>query len=144
MKTLLILLLLNLTLFGAKIDDFAEEMSFERDYSSALSKAKKENKLLVMVLSSDYCPWCRKFEHKTLQSGIVKKTLYSNFIGLIVDKKYDEKSYPPRFKTHYTPAVYLINPQDESVLKESIGYTKKKEFLHILNESNELFKSTLQ
>ena len=89
MKQLLIIILLSFTLFGAHIDDFAKEMSFERDYKSALNKAKKENKVLMMVVSADYCPWCRKFEHKTLNSKLVKSKLDTEIVSLVVDKKFD-------------------------------------------------------
>ena len=71
MKKLLTILLLTLTLFGANVDDFAKEMGFQRDYKTALAKAKELNKPLMMVLGADYCPWCRKFERKTLNSKLL-------------------------------------------------------------------------
>jgi c-di-GMP-related signal transduction protein len=42
MKKLIMIGLLSLTLFGANIDSFAKKMGFERDYNSALLKAKKK------------------------------------------------------------------------------------------------------
>ncbi len=40
------------------------------------------SKRIVLYLGADYCPWCRKFENKTLQSALIKPRL---------DEKYDIK-----------------------------------------------------
>lgn len=141
MKNLLILFLLNFTLFAANIDEFAKEMDILRDYDSALSKAKKENKVLVMIMSADSCPWCRKFENKTLKSSLVKPHLNTEVISLLVDKKYDKESYPSKFTTSFTPRVFFINPHNEKILTQSAGYIKKKEFLKYLNNAKQLFKA---
>ena len=113
----LLLLLLSLNLFAAHIDDFSQEMGFYRDYTTAISKAKKDNKLLVMVLSADYCPWCRKFENKTLKSTIVKSRLSSEVITLVVDKKFDVKSFPEKFTTQFSIFHKCINSL-------SVGFTE--------------------
>lgn len=141
MKLFLALVLLTITLFGAKIDDFAKEVGFERDYKTALVKAKKNHKPLLMVLGADYCPWCRKFEHRTLKSSLIKPRLDSEFVVLVVDKKYDVESFPAKFKTQFTPRVFFINPKDESILLDSTGYVKKQEFNEKINKAQKLFKS---
>lgn len=140
MKTLFTLLLINLTLFAANVDDFAKEMGFERDYKTALSKSKESHKVLVMVLGADYCPWCRKFENKTLSSSLVKPRLDKEFVVLVVDKKFDIETFPTRYRTSFTPRVFLINPENESTLLESAGYVNKKEFLKSLDEAQKLYK----
>ncbi len=139
MKKILILLLLTLTLFGANVDEFAQEMGFERDYKTALAKAKKENKVLMMVLGADYCPWCRKFERKTLNSTLLKKRLQTEVVTLVVDKKFDVESFPTKYQTQFTPRVFFINPQDESILLDTTGYIKKKHFKESLDTAIELY-----
>lgn len=139
MKKILSLLLLTLTLFAANVDDFAKEMGFERDYKTALSKAKKENKVLMMVLGADYCPWCRKFERKTLNSSLLKLRLQTEIVTLIVDKKFDIESFPEKFRTQFTPKVFFINPKDESVILDTTGYIKKKHFAESLDTAFELY-----
>ena len=140
MKTLF-LLLFSLTLFSAHIDDFAKQMNFHRDYNTALAQAKKENKVLVMVLGADYCPWCRKFENKTLNSKLVKPSLEKEVITLLVDKKFDRESFPNKFTTQYTPRVFFINPSNEDILHDTFGYIKKKDFLKDLQKAKNNLKS---
>jgi hypothetical protein len=123
-----------------EVAPFAKDMNFERDYNTALSKAKSENKVLMMVLSSDYCPWCRKFENKTLSSKLIKPRLDTEVISLVVDKKFDVDSYPTKFKTQFTPVVFFIDPKDESILNQSRGYIKKKESSDTLDYALFLYK----
>jgi len=139
MKKIVILLLLTLTLFGANVDKFAQEMGFERDYKTALTKAKKEDKVLMMVLGADYCPWCRKFERKTLNSTLLKKRLQTEVVTLVVDKKFDVESFPEKFRTQFTPRVFFINSKDESIILDTTGYIKKKHFKESLENALELY-----
>lgn len=138
MKLTLSLLLLTLTLFGANIDNFAKEMQLHRDYKTALTQAKKENKPLMMVLGADYCPWCRKFEHKVLSSKFVKPRLHSDFVTLVVDKKFDVDTFPTKFRTQFTPRVFFINPKDESILLDTVGYVQRKDFSAKMDEAIKL------
>jgi len=139
MKNILILLLLSLTLFGANVDEFAQEMGYERDFSTALLKAKKAHKPLVMILGADYCPWCRKFENKTLQSALIKPRLDKDFVVLIVDKKYDIKTFPSKYRTQFTPKVFFIDARNENILFETTGYVKRKEFAKSLDKARNLY-----
>ena len=139
MKKIIILLLLSLTLFGANVDNFAQEMGFERDYKTALTRAKKENKILMMVLGADYCPWCRKFERKTLNSSLLKKRLQTEVVTLVVDKKFDIETFPSKFQTQFTPKVFFINPKDETIILDTTGYIKKKHFAENLDNAIQLY-----
>ena len=139
---ILFLVFFSLNLFASHIDDFSKEMNFHRDYNTALTQAKQENKLLVMILSADYCPWCRKFENKTLKYTLIHTRLNNEVITLVVDKKYDIKSFPKKFKTQFTPRVFFINPHKESILSDSSGYIKKKEFLKLLDQAKANYKAS--
>jgi len=141
MKTLLTLLLLTPTLFGAHVDEYAKEMGFERDYKTALAKAQKDNKPLMMILGADYCPWCRKFERKTLSSKKVLAFMREEVITLIVDKRYDIESFPKKFRTSFTPKVFFINPQTNKSFYQTVGYVKKKDFLEELENMNDFYKA---
>jgi thioredoxin-related protein len=140
MRGLLLIFLFTFTLFAANVDEFAKEMGFERDYKSALAKAKKQDKPLMMVLGADYCPWCRKFERKTLSSKLVNDYINKEVITLIVDKKYDIKTFPKEFQTQITPRVFFINPFTGKDFFQTAGYVKKKEYMQKLQEMKKLYK----
>ena len=140
MGKIVLLLLFTLSLFASNVDKYAKEMGFERDYKTAIAKAKVANKPLMMILGSDYCPWCRKFERKTLSSTLVKNYLDKEMITLVVDKKYDKQSFPKEFQTRITPRIFFINPSEEKSFFQTVGYVKKTEFLQELKGIKKLYK----
>lgn len=139
MKTLLLILLLSFSLFGAKIDEYAKDLNFSRDYSSALSEAKKLNKPLMLVIVADYCPWCRKLERSTLAKKEVREEL-SKVVTVMIDQKYDADKFPKKFITPRKPTIFFIDPKNGEKFYENIGYAKKRDFLIILEEMHKEFK----
>ena len=141
MKIIVLLFALTFGLFAAHIDEFATTMGYQRDYNQALALAKSENKPLMMVVVSDYCPWCRKFERKTLQRETIAMNVEKNFVGLIVDKNLDKGNYPDKYFAKRVPTVYFIDPKNEDTIFESLGYMKKDEYMQILEQTSITFKS---
>jgi thioredoxin-related protein len=140
MKKLLIVLFACVSLFGAHVDDYAKSEGFERDYATAVKKAKTSDKPVMMILGADYCPWCRKFERKTISSDMIKNYLDKEIITLVVDKKYDVDTFPKKFQTHATPRVFFINPHTEEKFSEAAGYIKKDDFMKKLESVKSLYK----
>lgn len=141
MKILLILLTILSLSWGDQIDEFASEVSYERDYQVALKKAKDENKLIMLVLVGDYCPWCKKFERKTLHSSEVMTKVNADFVALVLDKYKDKGTYPEAFYAPVIPAVYFIDPKAEKSVLETVAYMKKKEFLSNAADALSLFET---
>jgi len=128
MKILLSLLLTFTFALSAQIDEFASELNYSRDYNSALKSAKQQNKLLMLVVVGDYCPWCKKFERKTLNSTLIQAQVKKDFIPLIIDKTKDKGKYPPEFYSKLIPTVFFIDPKTQKHIFESLGYSKKTTF----------------
>jgi len=140
MKTLLIIITFFTLSWSANIDEFAKEVSYERDYKKALNRAKKEHKVLMFVLVGDYCPWCKKFERKTLKSPEVRAEVEKNFVPLVLDKYKEKGSYPKEFYAPVIPAVYFINPKSEESILQTVAYMKKAQFLDNMDDVQSLFE----
>lgn len=141
MKKIVILLTFTLSLFATNVDTFAKEMGFERDFKTAIAKAKVAKKPLMMVLGADYCPWCRKFERNTLASKLILPLLQKEFVTLVVDKKFDIESFPKEFQTQLTPKVFFIDPKTQKSFYETTGYIKKKDYLKDIQKAQNLYKA---
>jgi len=126
--------------FSAHIDDFASEVSYERDYAKALKMAKEQNKVLMFLVVGDYCPWCKKFERKTLKSKEVRAEISKNFVPLVLDKYKDKGHYPKAFYAPVIPAVYFVDPKNETSLLEAVAYMKKAEFLENADDALSLYQ----
>ena len=63
--------------------NFASEMKYETNYEEAVKKSKKLHKNIMLVLVSNYCPWCRKFEQRVLLknkvNNLIQKKLYPSY-----------------------------------------------------------------
>lgn len=131
MKYLILLILFISTSFASSAK-FIEEMKYETVYTQALQKAKSQDKILMMVATTQSCPWCRKFERQTLSKDEINSEIKSNFIALSVDQEL--KNFPSQFEVKVVPTIYFINPKDESVLAKILGYKNKIDFKEILDE----------
>ncbi len=112
MKYLVSIILLSTLLFSANLD-------WPSDYDKALIQAKKENKFVYILITSDSCRWCRKFEETTLQDRDIKKRLQKEYITIHLSR--DRHTIPGQFKTSPIPRHYFLD-QKGDVLYNTIGY----------------------
>lgn len=140
MRFLLLLTIFINTIFAAQIDDVAKVLNYQREYKTALEMAKKANKPIMLVVVADYCPWCKKFEHKTLEDTLVQEAVSKGFIPLIVDKLIEKGSFPSQYEAKLIPTTYFINPKTGESLYEVTAYRPKGQFLKDLNEAINAYK----
>lgn len=115
-----------------KHQSFTEAMGYETNYPKALSKARKEGKNLLLILTTEYCPWCRKFEKNVLQKEEVNKTIHKTYVPLLLNR--DKKEFPAKFTSTFTPVVYFIDAKNEEILHKVVGYNNREEFLHLIRQ----------
>lgn len=111
-------------------ENFAAEMKYETNFDEAVKRSKKEEKNIMLVLVSNYCPWCRKFEQRVLLKEEVNSIIQNNYIPLILNKEKDP--FPKEFDTGFTPIVHFIDHKTQKSYKNVIGYNNKDEFTYIL------------
>ncbi len=129
MKILIILLTLFSFIYAAQIDEFAAEVNYLRSYDMAIKTAKKQHKVVMLVVVADYCPWCKKFERKTLKDPAVMTKAKESFVSIVIDKYKDKGKYPQEFSAPLIPAVFFIDPKDQKSLFETVAYMKPDEFM---------------
>ena len=130
MKYIFLILFIISGLFSSS--KFTEEMKYETNYEVALNKAKNENKNLMMLVTSESCPWCRKLERQILKKEDINDLIQKSYVPLNVDQ--DLKNYPKKFEVKYVPTVYFIDSKNGKVIEKSVGYKNKKEFTTILGK----------
>lgn len=135
MKILMILLTLFSFMHAAQIDEFATEVHYLRSYDMAVKAAKEQNKIIMLVVVADYCPWCKKFERKTLKDSAVMAKADQKFVGLVIDKYKDKGKYPEEFLTPIIPVVFFIEPKEQKVLTKTVAYMKADEFITNMNDA---------
>lgn len=123
-KFILTFFILITTLFGA-------DLEWPNDYKDALVQAKKENKNIYMLITSENCRWCRKFEATTLEDESIIERLESKYILLHISR--DRDYLPEKYKTKRVPRHYFITP-DEQVIYTFLGYWNTMDFNSFLDD----------
>jgi len=126
MKLITLILLLTYTLMGAVAEESAMLLDYETDYKTAVAKAKKEHKMVLMVIVQDPCPYCDKLVHKTLDTPCMRRHL-KDYIPLIVDK---HGEFPKQFKPPFIPMSYVVDPNSKEITYKIVGAISVKEFMH--------------
>jgi len=133
---LLFTILFNFNLYGGS-EKLVKTMNYEISYEQALKKAKKSNKPILMVIGQEGCPWCRKFEVKTLTRKAINNMVQESFIPLSVLRYKD--NFPERFQPKGVPTVLFIEPKGQKVFYKSFGYKSKREYKIELDKALEIF-----
>jgi len=101
-------------------------------YLEALQKASSEDKNLVIMVSTESCPYCSRTKEFILPDESVKKAL-SNYVFVELDKNSDD--YPKDLLyTKFVPTFFIIEPKTQTLVVERIGYQTKSAFIEFLEQ----------
>ena len=131
-KKLLLVALLSSLAFAKSYKEFAAEYKYETNYDKALQRAKVQKKDILLVLVTNYCPWCRKLEKKVLASERVNEVVQKNYIPLIVNR--EEGTLKKQFETPIVPVTYIISYKDDTKFTTTRGYKGKENYLHLIQK----------
>jgi thioredoxin-related protein len=116
---------------------FSSLYSFDTlPYEEAISKAKNENKYVIMVMKTRYCPWCKKLINEVLEDMDIKEKIKKDFILSIVDR--DKDKYPEKFYSRLVPTTFFIDPNIEEEVDMTIGYVGISKFMKKLDEVSKI------
>jgi hypothetical protein len=116
-------------------DNFAVAMGYETNYKKAVLRAKKEKKNIMLVLVSNFCPWCRKFEQRVLLKKEVNAMIQANYIPLIINK--EKEAFPKQLDMSFTPIVHFLDYKNEQSYERVVGYNSREEFLYFLKKDTQ-------
>jgi len=135
MKKIVIVLML---IYGAVN---ASSIDWEKDYQSAMTKAKMTNKPVMLIVSSHNCRYCVMLEKKTLTDDLVIKALNRDFISVIA--YIDERDYVPNdLLTGGTPTIWFLQPGGEPMFQPLMGALDAQNFIKALSIVYDEFAKT--
>lgn len=117
---------------------FGFDSYWAKSYDEAIAQAKKEKKKVYMLITSDDCPWCRKFENTTLQEEATIARLHSKYILLHVNR--DKDIFPEKFIRKGVPRHYVLS-ENENVIYTFLGYWTHDDFFSFMDEAEQRFKN---
>ena len=57
-------------------------MTWEQDYKAGLERAKKDKKLVMVDMYTDWCGWCKKLDKDTFSDKDVADKLAKDFVAV--------------------------------------------------------------
>lgn len=113
----------------------ANELKTVYSYRNALYKAKKEHKIVMIMMSYRGCPVCDYMKDIVFERENVLDYLNKNFYVVIKDLEKDR--YPQRFSAIDSPTFFFIDPKTKKeTIPKKVGGFKPENFLTILHEAN--------
>ena len=137
MRALLFVCMLSGMLFAMNAQQAAKVLGVENRYDQAIQKAKRQKKILVMVVVKEHCRWCEKLVNTTLKEARVQKQL-QDFVTVVVDK---DAPYPADFKEDFFPSIFYVDYNTEKSIYENVGYIGAKCFLNDLDGVEKTYAS---
>ena len=103
-------------------------------FDVAMKKAAKENKIIMIKVTSKHCHYCKKMDREVLVEDEVVQALQKDFIAVSVDVAKD--TLPLGLKASMTPTFFFVFvDKDKTRTKRIPGAWNKEDFLEILKEA---------
>jgi len=125
LKRLLITFLLFVT------TSFSADIVWQKDITTAFELAKKENKVVMLLVEGEFCRWCKKMKHRTLADENVSKRL-EPYIAVKVMRENKEaiKDLPV---IQGVPTIFFMT-HDKNIIEDVIGYFGVEDFLSYIDD----------
>ena len=104
----------------------AGDILWQKDLQHAFETARKENRLLMVMVEGEHCRWCKKMRYRTLDDEKVSRKL-ENFVNVRVDEA-DKKSMKVLPPVKGVPTIFFLYP-DGKVIETATGYYGVDDFL---------------
>lgn len=132
MKTFLIPILC--IFFLSAIGQESKDDFFHEDWEGALTKAKEDNKILLVDYYTDWCGWCKVMDKNTFNDSIVRDFLDDNFVVLKINAEKDLGiDLAMKYRVMVFPSILFYNPQGY-LIKKSLGYQDAEKFMKTLKD----------
>ncbi len=126
MKRVLFLLLASSALI------FADGLNWRATLGDAISVAKKQDKMIMVFVESNYCRWCKKMKNRTfINPNVVQRLLQIEVVKVKRDD-YDTLQDFPSIRG--VPTIFFITP-DKKIVGQIVGYVDPVDFLSYLNDA---------
>lgn len=123
------------------IQKSVEIVKWESDFNTAIERAKKEKKPLMLVVSKTTCKWCYHYKEHALVDPLVVKAINRDFVPLLIEM--NGENLPQELWTPGTPATWFIDNSPQPMFQPLMGSQPKETLLtafsivsKTFNESN--------
>ena len=112
----------------------AGQLSWEDDMATALARAKKEDKYVLLDFYTDWCGWCKRLDRDVFAKDDFK-TAASQVIGVKInaEKSQENRALARRFGVSSYPRLFVLDKQGRT-LERIKGYLALPAFTSLVNQ----------
>lgn len=105
-------------------------VDWEHNYDTGLEKAKKDKKLVMVDMYTDWCGWCKKLDKDTYSDKDVGNKVAKDFVAVKLNPEKSPKgaTLAKQFGTTGFPHIVFVDAAGNKV-SDIKGYLPPKEFL---------------
>jgi thioredoxin-related protein len=127
MKKIIVVTIAGFLTLGASA--FAA-VAWENNYDAGLERAKKDKKLVMVDMYTDWCGWCKKLDRDTYSDKDVGDEVTKDFVAVKLNPEKSPKgaTLAKQFGTTGYPHIVFVDATGAKV-SEIVGYLPPGEFL---------------
>ncbi len=110
-------------------------LNWMTDWEQAVQVAKKQDKLIVLDLYTNWCTWCRVMDVETFGDRSVIEALGPEYVWLRLNAETEEdgRQAQRRFRVTAYPATLVIEPED-GLFEKTSGFLTAEQLPQVLEE----------
>ena len=138
LNLLFTVMLLSLSVYGDSknsVPDIQDTLKWQNDVKSAFELAKKEQKIVMVMVEDVRCRWCVKMKEGALSDGKVQKNL-QKYILLKIDRSDNENMESLPGLRGPIPSFHFFTAKKRFIDKIA-GYYETEDFLGYIEEIEE-------
>lgn len=108
-------------IFGSLL--YAAPIQSDKEFQQAVEKMGKENKLVLMIYSTEDCPECAYMKQKVFHDKAVEPYLTRNFV--VIEKNIHKSKLPDGYDYFGIPTMFFIDKTGNK--KETLVGSKRAE-----------------
>ncbi len=100
--------------------------NWKTDAEQAWQSAQREQRPMLLFISSQNCLYCRKMEHETFSNQTVAAAIRANFVPVSVLAE-QNPALVSKFRVRSFPTTVIISPKS-GVVEYMVGYVGPEDF----------------
>jgi len=110
---------------------YAEGLTWVKDPKTAFTLAKKEHKIVMLMVEGMHCRWCIKMKRRTLADETVRAKLASYVLVKVMRE--DKSAIKELPHIQGVPSIFFMTA-DKKILESVIGYFNIEDFLSYVSD----------
>jgi thioredoxin-related protein len=106
------------------------DVVWEANWEKAKAKAKAENKVILMVVSQEGCPACKRLKKDINERETIANEIRKNYIAT----NFDKSDLPINKRVRWTPTTFFFTPEGKRLKYNIVGGKSYKELSKILQK----------